>query len=369
MSLLGTINPTICTNMVAAQTITTTTGGTTTLTAANNQQQVFTGSSNQTVVLPVTSTLVLGQTFQIANNSTGLIIVQSSGANTITTITPTITAVLTCILTSGTTEASWSYRTITQTIQSVALSPMGTPATSARSTDTTVGVSYPNTAAFPANSRQQFTVPVGGIYLTQVEYGFSITSPGAITIRDNPSGITVLGTALINETDPGVVVTPSVSSSGGAGSSPSSSLVRRVTYPNIFLAAGTYQASMAFTGDARLAPASLPSNPVWPSGAYNFWLVVFGLTSPTTTLTSTSQQQQYFTGIISQSVVLPNASTLVPGFFFKLINRATNTVVIKSNDGTTIYTMPTLTWVFATCLVASGITPSSWSIELGGSVV
>ena len=88
---------------------TATAAGTTTLTVTSANQQFFTGTTTQTVVLPVTSTLALGMGYLIVNNSTGIITVQSSGANTITTITAGASVSFTCILTSGTTAASWDY--------------------------------------------------------------------------------------------------------------------------------------------------------------------------------------------------------------------------------------------------------------------
>jgi hypothetical protein len=92
---------------------TATAAGTTTLTVGSAQQQYFTGVTTQTVVLPVTSTLVLGQSYTIVNNSTGIVTVQSSGANTIVAMAPSSQLVVTVILTSGTTAASWStqYKT------------------------------------------------------------------------------------------------------------------------------------------------------------------------------------------------------------------------------------------------------------------
>src|SRR6185295_5390267 len=62
-------------NLIEAYTTTATAAGTTTLTVASTAQQFFTGTSTQTVVLPVTSTLVLGQIFRIVNNSTGTVTV------------------------------------------------------------------------------------------------------------------------------------------------------------------------------------------------------------------------------------------------------------------------------------------------------
>jgi hypothetical protein len=90
-------------------TTTATAAGTTTLTVTSNHQQFFTGTTTQTIVLPVTSTLALGVSYSIENNSTGTLTVQSSGANAITTIPAGVTTLFTCILTSGTTAASWDY--------------------------------------------------------------------------------------------------------------------------------------------------------------------------------------------------------------------------------------------------------------------
>lgn len=87
---------------------TATTAGTTTLTKDSNAIQYFTGSSSQTVILPVTTTLSTGYQFQIVNLSTGNVTVQSSGANTIVVVAGNSSSVFTCILASGTTAASWS---------------------------------------------------------------------------------------------------------------------------------------------------------------------------------------------------------------------------------------------------------------------
>jgi hypothetical protein len=96
-------------NIKLGYTTTATAAGTTTLTSASNNQQFFTGSTTQTVVLPVTSTLALGLSYLIVNNSTGVVTVQSSGANTITLIPAGAAVRCTCILITGTTAASWSF--------------------------------------------------------------------------------------------------------------------------------------------------------------------------------------------------------------------------------------------------------------------
>jgi hypothetical protein len=65
---------------------TVTAAGTTTLTASSCEYQAFTGSTTQTVKLPTTS-ITAGMQFTIINQSTGDVTVQSSGGNTIATLT------------------------------------------------------------------------------------------------------------------------------------------------------------------------------------------------------------------------------------------------------------------------------------------
>lgn len=98
-------------NVIQGYTTTATAAGTTTLTATSNRQQYFTGATTQTVQMPVTSTLSLGQSWVIVNLSSGIVTINSSGGNAITTLNANSQATVTCILTSGTSAASWSFTT------------------------------------------------------------------------------------------------------------------------------------------------------------------------------------------------------------------------------------------------------------------
>lgn len=97
---------------IVGYTTTATAGTTTTLTVASTYNQFFTGTTTQTVQLPDVTTLALGWTYHISNNSTGILTVTSSGTNTISTILPGTSLQLVCILTTGTTAASWDYELI-----------------------------------------------------------------------------------------------------------------------------------------------------------------------------------------------------------------------------------------------------------------
>ena len=177
-------------NFLAGYSTTATAASTTTLTVASNQLQYFTGTTTQTVVLPVTSTLVLGQSFTITNNSTGVVTVQSSGANTIQAMATLSVLTVTCILTSGTTAASWStwYSTggatsvtnisggaANQVVYQTAASTTGFISTANSSVLTTNGSGVPSmTTTIPAAA-----VPIDGT--TIIVSGSNIVASGTFT--------------------------------------------------------------------------------------------------------------------------------------------------------------------------------------------
>jgi hypothetical protein len=84
-------------------------GITTTLTNTSTMFQRFTGTSlsTSTVQLPVTSTLALGWTFYIRNDSIVNVVVRSSGSNLVFTITAGTSAAIICSATGGTTASDW----------------------------------------------------------------------------------------------------------------------------------------------------------------------------------------------------------------------------------------------------------------------
>lgn len=152
------------TNNNTAYTTTATAGGNTTLTNASTGMQYFTGATTQTVTLPVTSTLALGWSYHIANNSTGNLTINSSGGNLVCTVQPGTSVMVTCILTSGTTAASWDagftdYATetgsgsVVRATSAVLVTPaLGTP-TSGNLTNCTVGTDPVGYRNIPVNSQ------------------------------------------------------------------------------------------------------------------------------------------------------------------------------------------------------------------------
>ena len=107
-------NPVI-NNIKMGYSTTATAGGSTSLTVSSNYRQFFTGTLAQTIVLPVTSTLVTGMAYEIENNSTGTLTVNSSGGNLVGTIPAGVCAHAVCIGTTLTTAADWDWDYISNT--------------------------------------------------------------------------------------------------------------------------------------------------------------------------------------------------------------------------------------------------------------
>ena len=83
------------------------------LTVASPYAQYLTGSTAQTVTMPVTSTLApvssnFAQSWCIVNDSSATATINSSGGNLIVSLPAGSQSVVTCILNTGTTAASWS---------------------------------------------------------------------------------------------------------------------------------------------------------------------------------------------------------------------------------------------------------------------
>lgn len=84
-------------------------GGTYVIGAVTKPNLRVTGTLNQYVKMPDPTTVPLGISYHIRNDSTGVITVQSDNNDEIVSISSGAECVLTCILASGTTAASWSY--------------------------------------------------------------------------------------------------------------------------------------------------------------------------------------------------------------------------------------------------------------------
>jgi hypothetical protein len=91
---------------------TTTAASATTISLTNTSTyfQIITGSVSQNINLPDTTTMTLGQGFKIYNNGSSSVAIRTSAGTSIVTIYPAMATEVICVLTSGTTAASWSIR-------------------------------------------------------------------------------------------------------------------------------------------------------------------------------------------------------------------------------------------------------------------
>lgn len=296
-------------NVRVGYTTTATSSGTTTLTADSTRLQFFTGSQAHTVVLPVVSTLSRGHQYEIHNNSTGALTVNSSGGNLLIVVPPRTTVTVTSILTTGTNAASWDA-------DFTEVSSYATTATAGATTTLTVS----------SAQRQFFT---GTQSQTVVLPAVNTLNLGQFYIIHNNS----LGALTIN-------------SSGG-------NLV--YTLPGRQTATLT---AIATTG----TDASVWDIDTYKSTAYETTVTSGG----STTLNVSSPTSQFFTGSSNHTVILPVASTLTVGDNWTIHNDATGNLIVQTSGGNTLITLSSGTTITVTCILASGTGTSSWSYDFDG---
>lgn len=86
----------------------------------------------------------------------------------------------------------------------------------------------------------------------------------------------------------------------------------------------------------------------------------------TTTLLVSSTYFQQFTGTTTQTVVLPDATTLVDGQAFMITNRSTGVVTVNANGGGLIQTMAAGSQTIVT-LITNGSAPGTWDSAYSSS--
>lgn len=167
----GAFNSVTTDTLAVGMTSTATAAGTTTLTVASNMVQVFTGTTTQTVTLPVVTTLPqTGFQFLVINNSTGAVTINSSGGNAVKVLGASTWCLVTCILLTGTTAASWNA---SYTGVNVA---------------TGKAVTINNTITLAGTDGQTYTFPSTSATIARTDAANSFTGTQTVTLIENADG-------------------------------------------------------------------------------------------------------------------------------------------------------------------------------------
>jgi hypothetical protein len=196
-------------NLIESWTTTATAAGTTTMVVGDTYQQFWTGSTTQTIKLPTTG-VAAGQQWQITNNSTGLVTVQSSGANTILILAGSTSAVFTAVVATPTTAANWNALYAGDVVTSGKKLSVSNSLTFAGTDATTITFPTTNATMARTDAAQTFT---GVQTFSSAPVISSITNSGTLTLPTTTGTLvnrvaTVDIAATANATSTATIYTP-----------------------------------------------------------------------------------------------------------------------------------------------------------------
>lgn len=202
----------------------------------------------------------------------------------------------------------------------------------------------------------------------------STNTNNSVVLRDS-SGNFAAGTITANLTGTATTVTTNanltgpITSVGNATSITNSSIDLTTKVTGILpIANGGTAVNAVTTVPAATAWAGWDTNKNFSSNNFLEGYTTTATAGGTTTLTVSSTYQQYFTGTLSQTCVLPVASTLVNGASFFIGNSSSGNVTIQTSGGSVLQTISVNTQCIVTCVNSGGGTgAASWSSSLTSS--
>ena len=323
-------------------TSTATSGGTTTLTSSSTSNQFFTGTSNQTIKLPDTSTLIVGQQYSIINQSTGSLTIQTSAAGSITTVPAGAAAVFTVASTSTQTWIT-EFNAATSVTGSGSLvlstSPsLTTPTIGSAGFNISGSSSGTTTVIATAAASGTLTLPAATDTLVGKATTDTLTNK-TINLANNTLTATSaqLATALSDETGTGVVVFSDspVLTTGVTTSSASFNLLNTTATTVNAFGAGTAISIGAATGTLTLNNATVVGN----SGntTVTLWNTV------ATTVNAFGAATSITLGATTGTLTLRNATITASNATVLNINGASPSIVTTSTGTASVFNTNALT--------------------------
>jgi len=125
---------------------------------------------------------------------------------------------------------------------------------------------------------------------------------------------------------------------------------------------GTGQTSL-ITAPTASTIVGQDSNKNYSANNVNFSYTTTATSGGTSSLVVGSTYQQYFTGSLTQTVILPDVTTLTLGFSYEIVNISTGTLTVNSSGGNLVKAMASNTSAVYTCILVTGTTAASWSVQ------
>lgn len=249
-------------NILKGWTSTATAAGTTTLVIGDTYQQEFTGSTTQTVKLPVVSTLALGHPFLIINKSSGVVTVQSSGSNSIQAMAANSMLFVNSNAITGTSASVWdaNYVPLLTNVENTALSSWAGTANITTLGTITTGV-WNGTAIANANLANSSTT-INGTAISLGASGTVTAAAGTLTGATLASGVTASSLTSFGTITSGGLGTGAVI--GGATMTLGSDASYDVYYRN---SSGVLTRLAAGTDGQFLTTHNTSSAPTWTTAA------------------------------------------------------------------------------------------------------
>ena len=322
-------------------TVITSSGGVTIMTTSTNSQLVVVGSFSQTITLPNALLLPVGYQAIITNYSSGIVNVKD-GTNTLLQYLSTGCVIVFTLQNNLSIGGTWNIASWipSGTIWNTALlytpsniTTTGTVQGDSLITTQLVIVSAGSTSPLNASDPACIIVTGSTYHTLQLASGTLLAKGYTYTIINQSTGTVTVqnygGSTLQSVLSGGIQTFVSTSVAANAG-----------WFWYGALPSGTYWGTNAMiTSSAISSSQSITTTSFMQAETFISSLTIIVSSAGTTTLTNTSNTQIIVTGSTTQTIVLPDATSLPLGYTFNITNLSTGSVTIQSFGASTLDTL------------------------------